>query len=120
DKVRARAVFAAGVLAGAQKDYGAAQALLTESLEINRETDDKWAAAVSLNALAVTALDRRDVASARLLSQQNLEVWRELGDRAAVARALSNLASGVKDRKSTRLNSSHVAISYAVFCLKKK
>src|SRR5690625_5432360 len=29
------------------------------------------------------------------------------------------LTSG-RDRKSTRLNSSHVAISYAVFCLKKK
>src|SRR5690625_5903222 len=28
--------------------------------------------------------------------------------------------AGFKDRKSTRLNSSHVAISYAVFCLKKK
>src|SRR5690625_4922510 len=28
--------------------------------------------------------------------------------------------SGTGDRKSTRLNSSHVAISYAVFCLKKK
>src|SRR5436305_2235043 len=27
---------------------------------------------------------------------------------------------GVLDRKSTRLNSSHVRISYAVFCLKKK
>src|SRR5437870_10566538 len=27
---------------------------------------------------------------------------------------------GKSDRKSTRLNSSHVAISYAVFCLKKK
>ena len=26
----------------------------------------------------------------------------------------------LKDRKSTRLNSSHVSISYAVFCLKKK
>src|SRR5207253_4406733 len=26
----------------------------------------------------------------------------------------------LRDRKSTRLNSSHVAISYAVFCLKKK
>src|SRR5699024_12684965 len=26
----------------------------------------------------------------------------------------------IKDRKSTRLNSSHVSISYAVFCLKKK
>src|SRR2546426_7134191 len=27
---------------------------------------------------------------------------------------------GVEDRKSTRLNSSHLVISYAVFCLKKK
>src|SRR5690625_6740119 len=30
------------------------------------------------------------------------------------------VSSGIRDRKSTRLNSSHVAISYAVFCLKKK
>src|SRR3712207_8387788 len=29
-------------------------------------------------------------------------------------------ASGLADRKSTRLNSSHANISYAVFCLKKK
>src|SRR5207249_7341945 len=29
-------------------------------------------------------------------------------------------ALGHRDRKSTRLNSSHVSISYAVFCLKKK
>src|SRR5690606_41151117 len=28
--------------------------------------------------------------------------------------------SKIRDRKSTRLNSSHVKISYAVFCLKKK
>src|SRR5690625_1882449 len=28
--------------------------------------------------------------------------------------------TSIEDRKSTRLNSSHVAISYAVFCLKKK
>src|SRR5690606_41247777 len=32
----------------------------------------------------------------------------------------SNLTTGMSDRKSTRLNSSHVKISYAVFCLKKK
>src|SRR5437870_13062087 len=31
-----------------------------------------------------------------------------------------SLVVGAADRKSTRLNSSHVAISYAVFCLKKK
>src|SRR5439155_22427098 len=30
------------------------------------------------------------------------------------------VGGGWGDRKSTRLNSSHVAISYAVFCLKKK
>src|SRR5690625_1351099 len=39
-----------------------------------------------------------------------------------VTGGLVGLAAGVlsADRKSTRLNSSHVAISYAVFCLKKK
>src|SRR5256885_3903030 len=30
------------------------------------------------------------------------------------------LAAAARDRKSTRLNSSHLVISYAVFCLKKK
>src|SRR5690625_5985622 len=30
------------------------------------------------------------------------------------------VTTGATDRKSTRLNSSHVAISYDVFCLKKK
>src|SRR5690348_17937991 len=38
------------------------------------------------------------------------------GSRAAAALAAASLA----DRKSTRLNSSHPSISYAVFCLKKK
>src|SRR5438034_3927303 len=39
-------------------------------------------------------------------------------EEAAVDAALEKLASS--DRKSTRLNSSHTVISYAVFCLKKK
>src|SRR3989442_8299691 len=47
------------------------------------------------------------------------------GDRAAAmfyAERLQELGKYLKDRdrKSTRLNSSHVRISYAVFCLKKK
>src|SRR5690554_5168722 len=33
---------------------------------------------------------------------------------------LYNVSLNTQDRKSTRLNSSHVRISYAVFCLKKK
>src|SRR5699024_12452380 len=49
-----------------------------------------------------------------------------LGDRARPDRSRRQRPGGhralhrVGDRKSTRLNSSHVSISYAVFCLKKK
>src|SRR5438309_7194042 len=32
----------------------------------------------------------------------------------------ASIVDGCRDRKSTRLNSSHSSISYAVFCLKKK
>src|SRR5256885_11896669 len=35
-------------------------------------------------------------------------------------RAQEQIAPTLVDRKSTRLNSSHLVISYAVFCLKKK
>src|SRR5206468_8231635 len=38
----------------------------------------------------------------------------------AVVRAQAPMAEMLTDRKSTRLNSSHDQISYAVFCLKKK
>src|SRR4051794_6944740 len=48
------------------------------------------------------------LAPTRELASQIVEEWRPI----AHARAL--------DRKSTRLNSSHPSISYAVFCLKKK
>src|SRR5690625_6243088 len=43
-----------------------------------------------------------------------------LGDFIEDENVLSPDATATRDRKSTRLNSSHVAISYAVFCLKKK
>src|SRR5690625_649834 len=39
---------------------------------------------------------------------------------AALLLGVRNTLYGLTDRKSTRLNSSHVAISYAVFCLRKK
>src|SRR2546430_7755740 len=45
----------------------------------------------------------------------------ERGDHGGLARATrSRPAQEARDRKSTRLNSSHSQISYAVFCLKKK
>src|SRR5258708_24561784 len=47
------------------------------------------------------------------------EVARRLG-RPDEAMRERGLGQGLLDRKSTRLNSSHQIISYAVFCLKKK
>src|SRR5256885_7350472 len=49
------------------------------------------------------------------LTRGSETVGAEAGDHTARARA-----AVARDRKSTRLNSSHLVISYAVFCLKKK
>src|SRR2546430_4477334 len=46
--------------------------------------------------------------------------WRERGRARTLRRRYRDEAHGTQDRKSTRLNSSHSQISYAVFCLKKK
>src|SRR3712207_7716261 len=60
--------------------------------------------AEAFDRMATMLLARRDVDAAI--------VWLE--------RLLAATAGGARDRKSTRLNSSHANISYAVFCLKKK
>src|SRR5438132_9841185 len=54
----------------------------------------------------------KEVKTARLVE----ETFAGLGLNPKAGLALT----GVRDRKSTRLNSSHTVISYAVFCLKKK
>ena len=95
-KARARALFAAGVLAGEQGDYASADALIGESQEIARQLGDKTGVAVCQNALAVMACDRGDVPKSRALFEESLLLWRELGDQKAVARALSNLANVLK------------------------
>src|SRR5436309_5903395 len=51
---------------------------------------------------------------------RNFFNWRWEYQLSAVAASLLKKFLGRLDRKSTRLNSSHVKISYAVFCLKKK
>jgi predicted ATPase len=95
-KARARAVFAAGVLASEQGEVGVADALMMESLIISRQLGDQQGAAVSLNARAVHARDLGNLALAHSLFQESLGLWRELGDLKAMARALSNLASVLK------------------------
>src|SRR6476646_10975102 len=56
-----------------------------------------------------------DVCSSDLLHESAERVW--YSDPLAL---LASVARAGEDRKSTRLNSSHTVISYAVFCLKKK
>src|SRR5690606_16563885 len=54
----------------------------------------------------------------RVAGLMHLEISAHLGEHGR--RFFACLDLRVLDRKSTRLNSSHVKISYAVFCLKKK
>src|SRR5690242_21488146 len=63
---------------------------------------------------------RVDIALAKLHESDATlaAVAEELGHYGSTAR--SARAEAERDRKSTRLNSSHMSISYAVFCLKKK
>src|SRR5256885_3258205 len=56
----------------------------------------------------------REVRIALLEADVNFKVVRQF------VAAVRERALGAEDRKSTRLNSSHLVISYAVFCLKKK
>src|SRR5256885_479305 len=57
-----------------------------------------------------------------LASDRRLALMREFPrpTELSVHDMLAELDPRVEDRKSTRLNSSHLVISYAVFCLKKK
>src|SRR5439155_4573213 len=54
------------------------------------------------------------------LFRSHPRLQRQLAARCLADRPRHHAAHTGPDRKSTRLNSSHVAISYAVFCLKKK
>src|SRR5699024_11387461 len=72
-----------------------------------------------------TDLNLKETAEFAQLTQIGMEVLREVSHAAGVKLGMNQGKVGgagiaAQDRKSTRLNSSHVSISYAVFCLKKK
>src|SRR2546427_7310870 len=54
------------------------------------------------------------------LGRDSTCIWFDLAVTGRVELAILDLRGNAVDRKSTRLNSSHSQISYAVFCLKKK
>jgi predicted ATPase/class 3 adenylate cyclase len=88
---RAKALNGAGRLARQQSDYPAAQALLNESLTIQRKLGDRRGIATSLNNLGLMAWDQGDYPSARTLYEESLAIRRELGDRWGIAVSLNNL-----------------------------
>src|SRR5690242_18161531 len=68
-------------------------------------------------------LDQQKLAAARRVDAGSAtEIAKASGAQYAVSGSFTDFYGKVriKDRKSTRLNSSHMSISYAVFCLKKK
>src|SRR5439155_20018212 len=79
--------------------------------------------AEQLARLARRARDAEAVGAAYQLAARQVEARepdRVFEHRVGLADRADAAVGVVQDRKSTRLNSSHVAISYAVFCLKKK
>src|SRR6266850_3440986 len=90
-----------------------------ESNTLRPELEDAPAKLLLLESSRYNSL-RLHVQSSRF-SDRRASVCRSLGKK---CRGGGNLSRGPRfcrgDRKSTRLNSSHLVISYAVFCLKKK
>jgi tetratricopeptide (TPR) repeat protein len=113
-KLRARLLFAAAVLTGAQGEFDSARRLFEESLEACAKLNDKRGVAVALNALAVNARDHGELAAATQLFEQCLGIWKDVGDPAATARAVSNLASVMKTparhRPDNRIPVSHAGV----------
>src|SRR5690625_6490553 len=98
-----------------QKNYKAALSYIEKAIKIDNTNIKYWKLYASINQKL------RDFNSAAIgytkcveLADNNLSYWLNLAD------TLLKIAKWQEDRKSTRLNSSHVAISYAVFCLKTK
>jgi predicted ATPase len=89
---RARALFAAGVLAHLTGEYGLASERHREAFEIHRELGDSWGQAVTLNAQgsALTRAGKLDGAFDAL--QDAMATWQALGDDAGYSRTLCNLA----------------------------
>ena len=89
--LRARAQYAAGVLAQRQGDYAAARSRYEEALAVRRRLGDRYGAAVVLHGLAGLAALERDHVGARALYEQSAATGRELGELPLLAASVSNL-----------------------------
>src|SRR2546430_7053045 len=92
---------------------------LFPSTPLSRSAEKNQAAAAAELRTAAHGFDAVDMAVHAAAARRQL--GRLLaGDEGAGLMAAADAAMQAQDRKSTRLNSSHSPISYAVFCLEKK
>src|SRR5690625_2479439 len=89
------------------------------SPDLRTDADDDFAAEDAPSATGGALVDESRRVLVHLLQGPFLDGRRDGARYAQLLRDRSAIEARL-DRKSTRLNSSHVAISYAVFCLKKK
>src|SRR5690625_5872132 len=85
----------------------------------NSKKDLEWLE--QQNSMNAGLEDRSDrYALLAIQGPESVQILQKLTDTDLSEIPFYSFKTGNVDRKSTRLNSSHVAISYAVFCLKKK
>src|SRR5699024_12371799 len=106
----------------------------SDSLWKNQEepvvmSDDLREAALHLNEVRLDIIESRKAANEAEQRKNDLVVYLAHDLKTPLTSVIGYLtllhdererSPALQDRKSTRLNSSHVSISYAVFCLKKK
>src|SRR5699024_12281192 len=88
--------------------------------------DEPTSGVVAMRGKVVSDLRPKEVAKVRnttfgfVFQQFYLNSQETVLDNVTLPLKIAKVAKAERNRRSTRLNSSHVSISYAVFCLKKK
>src|SRR5437899_11769837 len=82
------------------------------SLQVHNNSVKAEIIAIGSELLTPDRVDTNSLFLTEQLNRLGIEVVRKL--------VVGDQRGQIRDRKSTRLNSSHLGISYAVFCLKKK
>src|SRR5690625_3066719 len=106
-----------GVLLATTARISGGESIRSESGDVADVLRDRDGAITQLSQGAADKRSEIEELSGQRADTDTEERTRTVSDAVGLS-AVSGTA--VRDRKSTRLNSSHVAISYAVFCLKKK
>jgi predicted ATPase/DNA-binding NarL/FixJ family response regulator len=92
---RTKVLEAAGTLAGFQRDYERADELLSECLNLCRQSGDLTGVADALNHLGLAANTHGDEERAIALWEESLALRRQLGHRSGVAQSLMNLGDAL-------------------------